>query len=521
MNVLSMTKSLVAAARKWIDSCDEKRFVWFVLAAYIVLATANIVTHEMWRDELNPWMIAKDSHSLRELFHNLRYDGHPPLWYLMLYAMTRVTHNPAAMQYLHLTIAVASAYVFLRFAPFTRLQRLLFVFGYFPLYEYAAIRRAYAIGLLLIFVICAVYRAGVGKEYWLLAALLFLLAQTSAYGFLIVVSIAGTMVFEFLVDKDVRTYVWDKKLTVLLSVCLVLIGLAVSAVVMIPESDSCYAGIGTTRLDLGRLQQTLATVWQGYVPIPRLSHCYWNRNIFPGRIVPFLLAMPLLCFVLLLFARRRVPLVLFGSCTFLILSFQYFKYLGFLRHFGHMYIMFVVSLWFERFYGEDAEPKTVWIRNAAAFCSSRKTAFVTLLLVVNVIAGLHASAMEWIYPFSQAKNTARYIEQKGLDKLPILGSVDEMVSPVAEYLGRPIYYAASERMGTFILYDKKTATAVTEPTLITKAYNLAENEKGNVLLVLNYKLKGDYKPIVLLKAFEKSIRRDENFYLYLLKYPAE
>lgn len=79
MNVLSRTKLLVAAARGRFDSCDEKRFVWFALAAYVVLAAANIITHEMWRDELQAWMIADNSRTLAELFSNLRYETHPPL----------------------------------------------------------------------------------------------------------------------------------------------------------------------------------------------------------------------------------------------------------------------------------------------------------------------------------------------------------------------------------------------------------------------------------------------------------
>ena len=76
-------------------------------------------------------------------------------------------------------------------------------------------------------------------------------------------------------------------------------------------------------------------------------------------------------------------------------------------------------------------------------------------------------------------------------------------------------------MGTFVIYDKKTEKLITEPTLIARAYDFAKNEKGNVLLVLNHKLKGDYKSFVPLEEFEGSIQRDENFYLYLLEYKVE
>lgn len=521
MNVLSMTKSLVAAVREWIDSCDEKRFVWFALAAYIVLAVANIITHEMWGDEMQHWLIAKDSHSLRELFHNLGYDGHPPLWNLMLYALTRVTHNPAAMQYLHLAIAVASAYVFLRFAPFTRLQSLLFVFGYYPLYEYAAISRNYAIGVLLLFVICTVYRAGAGKKYLLLAVLLFLLAQTNAYGFLIVVSITGTLVFEFLVDKEVRAYVCCRKSIVLSSICIVLTGLVISAVVMIPEPDSHFAGIWTTRIDFKQLQETLVSVWQSYVPIPRLTHAYWNSNIFPGRTVPSVLAVPLLCFVFFLSARKRIPFVLFCSSTFLILVFQYVKYMGSMRHWGHLFIMFIVCLWLGRSYSGDAEVKWRFLQKPVDYCRRCKGAFIGTLLAIHFAAGIHASAMEWLYPFSQAKNAAIYIEQNHLDKLPIVGYVDHAASAVAGYLGREIYYAGGDKAGSFVIFNRQWVPQMDESTMLERVRRVAAREKSDVLLVLYQKLRADDESVIEMSEFTGSIKTKENFYLYLLKYPAE
>ena len=73
--------------------------------AYVAVAAllvASMWRHEMWRDELQAWMIARDSTSLGDLFgHNMRYEGHPGLWHLALFVLTRVTDNPVAMQALH------------------------------------------------------------------------------------------------------------------------------------------------------------------------------------------------------------------------------------------------------------------------------------------------------------------------------------------------------------------------------------------------------------------------------------
>jgi len=523
MDFLQKVTGLFEKLENHLASYEEETFRRFALLFYGLVATANILTHEMWRDELQHWLIARDSHSLVELFHNLRYDGHPPLWYFMLYAVSRVTRNPAAMQYLHLAIAIAVAYVFLRFAPFTRLQRLLFVFGYYPLYEYAAISRNYAIELLLIFCFCVAFQSGGRKNYLLLAVILFGMCLTNAYGFLIASCLVCVMGFELLTDHNAGRIIREERWTIIIFILLVSAGLFISAAIMIPKSDSAYMS-WTKEFDAEKYARTLASVWDGIIPLPRIKISYWNGNIIPDKNLRGLLGILLMCFTMLLLARKRIPLLLFGSSVCVILMFQYFKYIGFLRHFGHIYVMFIVCLWLDRNYNEDIEFKPGWLRNAAVFCWSRKTALtalLTILLAIHFIAGAHASVMEWFYPFSQAKNTVKYIKQNRLDKLPILGEVDHSALSVAGYLGRPIYYARGERMGTFIIYDKKTENFITETTLIARAYDFAKNEKGNVLLVLNHKLKGDYKSIAPLEEFEGSIQRDENFYLYLLEYKVE
>ena len=59
----------------------------------------------MWFDELQAWNIARASHSLGDLYTNLRYEGHPILWYLPLYALTRFTGNPHSMQVVQWAVA--------------------------------------------------------------------------------------------------------------------------------------------------------------------------------------------------------------------------------------------------------------------------------------------------------------------------------------------------------------------------------------------------------------------------------
>ncbi len=60
--------ALSPASRRWL------LLVFFSLGATLIL------THALWQDEWQAWLLARDSRSLAELFHNLRYEGHPALW---------------------------------------------------------------------------------------------------------------------------------------------------------------------------------------------------------------------------------------------------------------------------------------------------------------------------------------------------------------------------------------------------------------------------------------------------------
>src|SRR5678816_2568959 len=111
-----------------------------LVAMFALIATVVLARHEMWMDELNPWLIARDAHSLRELFFNMRFEPHPALWYLCLYEVTRVTSNPIAI------IAYRS--------PFRKIDVVLLAFSYYFVFEFCAISRGYALGVLLILIAC-------------------------------------------------------------------------------------------------------------------------------------------------------------------------------------------------------------------------------------------------------------------------------------------------------------------------------------------------------------------------------
>src|SRR5437660_396106 len=83
---------------------DDATFVVLLTTLFLLAGFLGILNHEMWRDELQSWLIARDSRTVGELLQNMRYEGHPAFWYVCLFAITRFTHDPLAMQVFHLVL---------------------------------------------------------------------------------------------------------------------------------------------------------------------------------------------------------------------------------------------------------------------------------------------------------------------------------------------------------------------------------------------------------------------------------
>ncbi|MBI4794559.1 MAG: hypothetical protein HY790_01735, partial [Deltaproteobacteria bacterium] len=143
-------------------------FLLPAVLGFFFLGLVLLLRHEMWQDEWQAWLIARESLSIPDLFRNLRYEGHPGLWHLVLFLVSRVTPNPLGMQILHLLVATGAVYVFLKYSPFTRLQKILFILGYFPFYEYTVISRNYGLGVLGLFGFCALFCRPGPRSYLLL-----------------------------------------------------------------------------------------------------------------------------------------------------------------------------------------------------------------------------------------------------------------------------------------------------------------------------------------------------------------
>lgn len=503
----------------------EGAFALAVAAAFLVVGLLNVVHHEMWRDELQAWMIAEWSGSLVELVRNMSYDGHPPLWYLLLYAVTRFTHDPTAMQFLHLGIAAAAVYVFARCAPFSRLNRALFCFGYFPAYEYAVISRNYAAGVLCLFAFCAVYRPGAGKRYLALAVPLALLANTSAYGLMLAAALSLMVAYEFVREPGVWGRVrahWPE----LGSAALVVAGAAaVAAWQMYPPADSGNVLYRTSDVGIDGVRYplswpfTLSAFWRAFAPLPRFNYHLWNSNALDAEstvVAVFSVVILVATVLTLVVLRRRAALVAYLAGVGAILLFVHTKFYGSVRHHGHIYMLFVACLWLAARSPEDAPllPRGAGDR-ALRFVKRHGQRVAAAFLAFHVIDAAYFCRADWLYPFSRSREAADFIRERGLESLYVVADQDAQVSPVAAYLHKKLYYQRADREGTFIVWDRAWRSWP-EQNLLQTARRKAAERGEPVLVVSNYRLTPDdsTEPVTEITG---SIVGDEDYYIYVAK----
>ncbi len=497
---------------------SPKSLPLLLIPTYICLGLIGIIRHSMWRDELNAWLVARDSNSLVEMFQNIRYEGHPGLWYFCLFILKQVTYNPLIMQLFHLLLATAAITLFLKFSPFTPRQKFLFTLGYFPLYEYLVINRNYAIGILCIFAFCTVYQTRT-KSYLPLAFLLLLMANCNAYCLFIAIALGVSLIAEYLWQRKISYYTRATTINKLTSLGIFLTGVIVSFLQLLPPTDSNLQGGMQLnfQFNLHHLAASISRLWSSYILIlvPGDSQFY-SLSLFA------LISIFIATFIFISLINKPVVALFYLIATAEIIFFTYVKFLGSPRHYGHLYIIFIAALWLASYYpaSNSLIPK-IFFPSLVKFTKKYKKYLLITILFSQLIAGLVAYSRDLFVPYSASRETANFIQKENLAEMFIVGSQDFAMSPLAGYLQRKIYYPESQEMGSFVLFNSQRQE-VDLATVLNQVDRLLTEKQTDILLILNYPLEESVTNNLSLQpltAFTNSLIYNENYYLYIVEYP--
>ncbi|HUI06107.1 MAG TPA: hypothetical protein VL486_03800 [Verrucomicrobiae bacterium] len=469
----------------------DRAFAGVLTASFLVVAALGALHHEMWRDELHAWLVARDSASLWNVFQVTRYEAHFVLWRVLLFGITRCTHNLLALQSFNLLLATTTIWIVARFSPFRRWEKCLLSFGYFFLYEYGVIAQDYNLIVLLMVSFCALYRRR-GQYTLGLSAVLFLLANAAPYGLLIALVFSALLVFDSTRNGESPNLRMTPRGRV--GAVIVLAGLAGATL----QLFLMKAGPNTSwkhPLSAAGFLNTIVNVWRAYIPIaagfPSLVQWEWGTNfidgIAGGQFVKVGVALLLVVLSAGLLLKRPSALFLYLVGVGTLVSIQFVVNVGAVRHKGFLFLLFIAALWI----GSDSaqgQLSSVPLQWLGSICNHWRNPLVGGLLAIQVVAAGYAYAADWCYPFSGSKQTAQFLRDSGLWKLPIVGSPEARAAPISAYLDKPIYYPESSRFGSYADLSRPLEEPPDPPTVqaVGRAFQLAVRKHQDVVLVFGY-----------------------------------
>jgi hypothetical protein len=488
---------------------------WFFFVTFMALSFWGISVHEIWLDEMHHWLLARDSNSLPELYKIARQDWHPLTWNVLLYIVSRFSHDPFSMQILHIVLSSLVVFIFFSYAPLSLLTKIFFAFGYYTLYEYNVISRNYNLIVLFCFMICVLYPRRARSYPWL-SLLLLGLANTHYLGTLISLSLAMLLVIDFIIE-----YKKDSRISIAIaSFVIYAIGLISTLAKVFASKDMKSEFDFQNLMQLKKIGSGLLIVVKGMLPVPDLTqYSFWNTNWLISYNSILALLISVVCIVaiaIILFDRWLILFFFLITLLNLILFSTAVGYNGY-RYFGSVYILFILSLWLSSYY--DPVKIDTGMRILTNLQFRLKTPFIYFILLIQSFAGISAFILDWHRPFSEAKCAVNYMEQNHLTSYPVAVDNLNTGTSISGYLEQKVFYPILNDWGSYRTWN--TPHKVEQPIFFSKLLSNKEKLGKDVIVILHRKLNRNVTiefrnqmKISEVAEFDKSIILDENCFLY-------
>ncbi|MEZ4962085.1 MAG: hypothetical protein R2830_19820 [Saprospiraceae bacterium] len=473
---------------------------WIIFGACsLALLVVKFGYHEMWKDEWQAWLMARDM-GWGQLTASLFYEGHPALWYYYLKIWTTVSSmtglaGDATLQLAHAAVVIAAYAIFVFKFRLPLWLKACILPGYYLFFEYGVVNRGYALVVLLAFLATILVKAA-GKKPLQMGLVLLLLCQTEVFGAMI----ACALFFYFLLDRSF----FKKPLVVFKDTGTwqifggLALGLMLFTATVYPRGEQealsqAYASVPFSLENIG-------TAFQGNLANTFLIGAIPDTNVFGVSAAGVILSCLVLVLLSYLFWAGRKVWWTWLAFTVVFFLFGAGVYPGGVRQWGMALVFFVICL----------ELRSV----VSPTMNVARTVVVVAVLGCQLYYSGMALLKEWQYPFSQAKNAASFILAQVPGNVPIVAINKFAATPVIGYAGRKFYELPK---GEAFSYFKWLEKIYLPPEQELKLF--AQFKKvGGIVIVTDKPLDpARYPSARLWKSFDGFNLKNENYYLYALE----
>jgi len=401
------------------------------LILYMVCMIIIMYFHEPWFDEAQAWLIARDA-SLKDIFFVLpHYEGHPPIWHLVLLPFAKLgAPFELSIKLVSLTFCSIAMGLFIFKAPFKRIIRLTIPFTYFFFYQYGVISRPYCI-LMLGFILCAMfYREKNIKSFRFIISLM-IICSASAYGIILSAGIAIVWLIEIFY-KDfslnyIKRFLFEKRFWGLLVLLVYNLMLVIS---IIPKSDTYAISNVVKNNDYINRFIYMFFVLPGDATYLDICNYLFARFQFNISGVVGIVGSSIISIIIIMLAKRHNKILLLIVPYSLMAIFSIFVYFH-THHIGVITLFFLFVIWCCL---EDKEEKNITfyffrrlIKDDSDITLLRKIpkVFFGIVICVSIVWTIVSSINEIYTPYGEGRDLARFIKMNNLDKYKIMAQWKE------------------------------------------------------------------------------------------------
>lgn len=409
--------------RGWI----RRRWRPITFIAYVVVIVCVMAFHEPWFDEAQSWLIARDASFRDILLLRPHYEGHPPLWWLMLAIPAKLgVPYEIGLKGVQLVCAAVMAWLLVFRSPFPPLVAVLLPFTYFPCFQYGVTSRPYALMCAAIFLVPDCWK-GRDRHPWRLTLSLLLLCCTSSYGIVLACAVALVWVARVLLQaRSLRALIADSGRFVAW-LTLMAVGLMLAACIL-PYPDTFGVTPGTNGNSpilqflmfwLVLPSESMFTSFAGDVSLHGM-----RMDVLPIAVCVVLSA--LIWAALVRLARRRgdLDILLLPYALFALCAAKYFS----LHHLGIVFALFVADWWMlvrDRPLDADDAPERLRRFVKTRFEKTAETrrwspvvvrdCVIVALLLPSLLWNVAAITCDLRYDYSGARDMVAFVKRNGLE----------------------------------------------------------------------------------------------------------
>ncbi len=457
--------------RKPLENKRTAILAFVILGVWLSAVIFTESQHEFWRDEVRPLSLARAADSPLDLYQSVQYDGHPLLWYLILYTAKSIVNTPLVLPIAAVGIGFAAVVIFFLFAPMPIWVKGLFIFSSFPFYEYSVMARNYGITMLLLFVIALVYPH---REKWglLLASLLALLANTNAHSVIFTGLITAVWIWNTIVERRAEL-TRRKLLPLVLFIVLIAAGMGFSILSFMPRENT----ILTSARDILTWLNIFEAVKESALH-PEISF----YQVMPTWVPPAVVA---LIFFLVILGLLHRPSLLFAALMADIGLGSLFRlaYVGHYRHQG-LFIIFAVFLYwlFLEMQGDEQIPGIrKWLFRAGYFIA------IPVIILAGVLQMRGTAWRDIRMEQSSSKALGDFLNSDPYYRNAILiPEPDYTIESVAYYSENEIYLPREQRFSKTVSWTTESRVFLSLGELMDTARDLQIQYGRPVLIILGH-----------------------------------